>query len=328
MPIPKNIAQDIPFAIVNVSDGTVLTGATVTAYRVLDGGVQASASGSVVEVGNGQYVFEGLAADFNADYTSGLMFISVDGVPIHIIMQLTYFRKNTAYNIPFMLIDTITSEGLTGATPTGKRCLDGGSQENVSGTFIERGNGQYVFQAVADDFNADNMVGFLITATGAIPVHFIIDLLESYTETSVVTDTPAAILANYLTGLALMTVPSVEGSWPLYISHMPDQPDLAGAIYNTTPIKDGRAMQGGGIIQHYGVQIIIRSKDEETGWDKCNILTGQLSSIHNAETILNGDTYTIHNISIMGGVNSLGMEPGTKRRYVFTMNFLTSISKN
>jgi len=327
MPIPKNKAQDIPFAMVNISDGTVLTGASVTAYRVLDGGVQALASGAVVEVGNGQYVFEGLAADFNADYTSGLMFVAVGGVPIHIIMQMTYFRKNTAYNIPFSLIDTETSTGLTGATPSGKRCLDGGSQENVSGTFIERGNGQYVFQASADDFNADNIVGLLITATDGIPVHLIIDLLESYTETSVVTDTPASILANYLTGLALMTVPSAAGSWPLYISHMPDQPDLMGGIYNTTPVKDGRAMQGGGIIQHYGVQIIIRSLGEETGWDKCNILAGQLASAHNAETILNGDTYTIHNVSIIGGINSLGEEPGTKRRNVFTMNFLTSISK-
>lgn len=125
-----------------------------------------------------------------------------------------------------------------------------------------------------------------------------------------------------------MSVPTANSDWPLYISNLPDQPDIAGAIYNTTPMKDGRAMVGGGVFQHYGVQITIRSGlSEEVGWDKCNILSGQLDSVHDNETILNGTTYKIHSVSRIGGINSLGEEPGTKRRKMFTMNFLTTISK-
>ena len=328
MPIHKNTAHDVPFALVDSRDGSAVIGASVTAYRSLDGGVQQSAAGSVVELGNGQYVFEGVAADFNASYTTGLLFMATEVVPVHVVLQMTYFRKDTTYNIPFLLINVNSSEGLIGATPSGVRCLDGGAQQAVSGTFIERGNGQYVFQATEVDFNAEDIVGFLITASGAVPVHLIIDLLESYSATDVLTDTPASVIANYITGMALMTVPSASGDWPLYVSNLPDQPDSAGAVLNTTPVKDGRAMQGGGIVQHYGVQITVRSLDEEIGWDKCNILAGQLAAVHNAETILNGDTYIIRNVTMVGGVNSLGVEPGTKRRRVFTMNFLTDISKN
>ena len=53
MPIPKNVAQKIPFAMISVLDGSLLTGADVTVYRILDGGVQSLASGSVNEIGNG-----------------------------------------------------------------------------------------------------------------------------------------------------------------------------------------------------------------------------------------------------------------------------------
>lgn len=330
MPVRKNAAHDVPFALVDALDGSALTGASVSVYRCIDGAAQGSGGGSVVELGNGQYVYEGVAADFNGDYAVGLLFVASGGVPAHVLFQMTYFRKRTAYDIPFLLINDSNSLGLTGATPVGKRCLDGAAQENVSGSFIERGNGQYVFQAGVEDFNADDVVGFLITASGAVPVHLIIDLLESYMETSVLTDTPAAVIANYLTGAALMTVPSAAGDWPLYIESLPDGPGIennAGAIYNTTPMKDGRYMGDGGVIQHYGVQITIRATTAEIGWDKCNILAEQLDSIHNEETILTGTTYEIHNVSRVGGINSLGNEPGTKRRKIFTMNFLTSITK-
>jgi len=327
MPIQKNTPHDVPFALVNNTDGTALTGASITGYRCLDGGVQTSISGSFAELGNGQYLFQGAAADFNANYTSGLLFTASNAVPVHVVLQMTYFRPDTAYNFPFLLMNVNTSLGLTGASPAGVKCLDGNAQVAVDGIFVERGNGQYVFQATEDDFNAEDIVGFLITANNAVPLHIIIDLLESYTLTSVLTDTPASVMAGYLTGVALMTVPSAGGNWPLYINNLPDAPDSAGAIYDTTPVKDGRAMVGGGVMQHYGIQITIRCRNNESGWDKCNILSGQLDSVHDNEVIVNGSTYKIHNVSRMGGVNFLGEEIGTKRRNMFTMNFITAISK-
>jgi hypothetical protein len=302
----------------------------VSAYRTLDGAAQESAGGLVTELGNGQYLYEGVAADFNANFTTALLFTAADSIPVHVLLQMQYFRKDTAYNIPFLLINVNTSQGLTGATPAGKRCLDGGGQESVAGSFTELGNGQYVFEATVADFDADDIVGFLITATNAVPLHIIIDLLESYSPTALTGDTPATIVAAYLTGLALMTVPSAAGDWPLYISFLPDGPGIAhnaGAIYNTTPIKDGRWLKTGAVFQHYGIQIMLRATSEEAGWDKCKTLAGQLDAVANNDVIVSGTTYRLHNISRVGGINSLGEEPGTKRRRLFSMNFMAAIAE-
>ena len=328
MPVTKNMAHNIPFALVNASDGSPEIGATVTAYRSLDGDGQQSVSGIISELGNGQYLFEGEGEDFNANFTAGFLFISTGAVPVHILLQMQYFRPDTAYAIPFLLVSTNTGLGLTGATPVGKRCLDGGVQENVSGSFAELGNGQYLFQADVADFDANDIVGFLITAAGALPIHLIIDLLESY---DVVGESPASVVASYLTGVALMSVPSAESDWPLYISYLRDDQgvkDNAGAIYNTTPTKDGRRMRVGTVLQHFGIQIIIRALSEETGWAKCNVLANQLDTVTNVDVLhTDGFTYRLHNISRMGGINPLGEEQTTKRRKLFSMNFLISMTK-
>jgi len=69
----KNTAsQYIYFALVNSSTGAALTGATVTAYRALDDGVQAAATGTTTELANGHYRFNLSQADTNSDYGSFL----------------------------------------------------------------------------------------------------------------------------------------------------------------------------------------------------------------------------------------------------------------
>jgi hypothetical protein len=78
----KNVAgQYIYFVLVKASDGTALTGATVTAYRALDNGSQASATGTTTELANGQYRFNLSQADTNADYGSYL-FTASTAVPV------------------------------------------------------------------------------------------------------------------------------------------------------------------------------------------------------------------------------------------------------
>jgi len=69
----KNTAsQYIYFGLVNATTGAALTGASVTAYRALDGNAQASATGTTTELGNGQYRFNLSQADTNANNGSYL----------------------------------------------------------------------------------------------------------------------------------------------------------------------------------------------------------------------------------------------------------------
>ena len=319
-------AHDIPFVLINKTTGAVLTGATVTGYRCIDGGTQESISGSISELGNGQYLFEGGIEDFDMDESVGLLFTATDAVPVHILAQAKYFHRSTAYSLPFLLINSSNGNGLTGATVTGKRCLDGGSQESVSGTFTEKGNGQYVFNALAADFGATDVVGLLFTASNAMPVHFAIDLVRVQSETDVLSESPASVLSTYIVSLGYMTVPSASSDWPLYISHLPDGDEVnddAGALFDTTPLKDGRLMTGP-IVQHFGVNLMIRSIDYDDGWDKINEISSAFDAVAQETVTRNSVDYLIENIA-RGGVNPIGIEEGTKRRYLFTTDFLLTM---
>lgn len=330
MPLHKNIAYDVPIVLISSTDGQVVTGADISVYRCLDGTTQESGEGVITEIGNGQYIYEGNGSDFNADYTTGLLFIADGAVPVHVLFQMQYFRKDTAYDISFLLINVNTSLPLTEAAPSGIRCFSRMGHESVSGTFEEVGNGQYVFHATEEDFGGEEIIGFLITATNAVPLHLIIDLLEPYTATDYPTDSPASVLATYMTGVSLMTPPSAGEDWPLYISSLPDGDNIedeVGAIFNTTPIKDGRDMKTGELTLHYGIEILIRALTEETGWSKCNEIAGNFDGLVNQDVSKDDTSYRIHNITRTGGINSLGYEDSTKRRRLFSMNFLISISK-
>lgn len=141
---------------------------------------------------------------------------------------------------------------------------------------------------------------------------------------------PAAVLADYIiVSLAKMTSPSSAGTWPLYISSMPDEndvPDNCGAIYDTTGLKDGRQMNGP-VIRHYGIQLRIRSTDYQTGWIKIEDISSDLDTLSSEYTV-NSIVYTIRNVSRTSPIVALGMEPGTARRFHFTMNYLVTIKAN
>lgn len=71
--------------------------------------------------------------------------------------------------IYFALVKTSDGTALTGASPAGLKAGDGGAQGGVTGSFTERGSGQYEFAASQADVNYDE-VGFFFTAATAVPV--------------------------------------------------------------------------------------------------------------------------------------------------------------
>lgn len=81
------------------------------------------------------------------------------------------YRKNVAGQyIYFLLLDSAGAV-VTGATVTARRGIDGAAQAACTGTITDMGNGQYRMNLSQADTNGDN-IGYLFTATGAIPVHF------------------------------------------------------------------------------------------------------------------------------------------------------------
>lgn len=238
MAFTKNMPAPLPFALANASTGAVLPGVVPIGYRVLDGGIQAGVSGSISELGNGQYSLDGQADDFNADYTVGFLFTQATAVPAHLLVQMSRFHKGTAYDIPFRLVTIADGSAETGATITGYRSIDGAAQVGVGGSFVERGNGQYVYQGVAADFNGDDTVGFLFTAPNASPVHIVIDIEPALIVTgnklrsklySILTTDAIVNDPSYLGGMLGKTTTAPYG---VYYQSPPEKPDLPVLTYN------------------------------------------------------------------------------------------------
>ena len=147
----------------------------------------------------------------------------------------------------------------------------------------------------------------------------------------VLTASPASIMAAYIIDeLAKMTTPSDMGDWPLYKSSMPDGKNVetdCGVIYDTTPVIEQRLMSGL-VPQHPGIQLRIRSRKYEIGYAKIEDVAVALDAIdHETVSIAAGD-FVIQNANKSTAVVPLGLEVGTtKRRFLFTVNFLLTVKK-
>lgn len=83
---------------------------------------------------------------------------------------MSALRKNVASQvITFCLVDSSTGAAKTGATVTTKVALDG-TQSASAGTLTELTTGQYKYVPTQGETNGTS-VGFLFTATGAVPVN-------------------------------------------------------------------------------------------------------------------------------------------------------------
>jgi len=144
-------------------------------------------------------------------------------------------------------------------------------------------------------------------------------------------DSPASILAQYLIETAVeFSEPQSGLAWPLFISSMPDSEKLKGdigSIRDTAGVLDGRIMNSGKTVEHFGIQISLRSLDYQTGWKKGTDIIEFFEQIWNESVIVGSSTYTIFNITKTTPLTHIGVEPGTKRRDVFTINFITTIKE-
>jgi hypothetical protein len=184
----KNVSgQYLYFALVNASDGSALTGATVTAKRTIDGGSQNAATGTVNEPGNGQYELALSQADTNGN-NIGFLFTATSAVPVHIMVvttaadptDVTRFgltslpagpmrvKKNAALsNFGFRMVQSSNHvTPATGLTITAQRSIDGAAFASCANSASEISNGWYKINLAAGDLNGDVII-LRFSATGA-----------------------------------------------------------------------------------------------------------------------------------------------------------------
>jgi len=150
------------------------------------------------------------------------------------------------------------------------------------------------------------------------------------TGTDILQMSPASIIANYIiSSLSLMSDPSDGDDWPLYIASLPDGPQIetdCGAVYDSGGVTDGKYMSGG-IMQHQGVQVRIRSQSQETAYEKIEEIAIALDESKFASIEIGDLEFLIQNISRTTSIAFMGVDQGTKRRSNFSVNFLVTIKE-
>jgi hypothetical protein len=85
----KNVSgQYLYFGLVDASDGSPLTGASVSGYRDIDGAGQGAVTGNITEPGNGQYQLALSTADTNGNCI-GFLFAAAGAVPVSMTVFTT-----------------------------------------------------------------------------------------------------------------------------------------------------------------------------------------------------------------------------------------------
>jgi len=138
----------------------------------------------------------------------------------------------------------------------------------------------------------------------------------------------AKIIQNLIIDLGLMTLPSDNGDWPLFVAHLPDDVVNSGCVYETAGVQDGRISQSGEVVEHYGIQLTVRANSYEIGRAKAEAIALALDALFNQSVSLedSGEVYVVQNVKRTSSVISLGIEPGSQRNQLFTLNFLITIN--
>ena len=137
---------------------------------------------------------------------------------------------------------------------------------------------------------------------------------------------PAHIVQRLIVSLGLGTLPSAAGSWPVYATAEPQDPDNVITVYDTAGQSDGRSMIDGELFEHNGIQVRVRATTHEVGWPKADaIQTGLALSVYDETVTIDGTAYLIHSINRIGQVIPIGKETPLSKRSVFTINALALI---
>ena len=133
-----------------------------------------------------------------------------------------------------------------------------------------------------------------------------------------------------INSLGKMTTPTDQDDWPLYCPHMPDGDDVetnCGVARDSPGTQDRRSIRSGEVPDHPGVQIRIRTNDYDAGYAKIEDVVLALDAVINETVVMGAASYLIQNVSRTSPIAYLGVEPGTKRRMFFTVNYLLTLKR-
>lgn len=144
---------------------------------------------------------------------------------------------------------------------------------------------------------------------------------------------PSDIFRQLLVDLGLGTLPEDDGAWPIFDQAEPESPDNCITIFDTEGRTHGRIMATGQLVEHYGIQIRVRSNRRNDGKAKVRAIEYAVDRSIRLNTVsLAEDTgtatanYTVWSFNRTTQVLPLGFESPTSKRMLWTINGTLSVT--
>lgn len=142
---------------------------------------------------------------------------------------------------------------------------------------------------------------------------------------------PAQIIQRLLVAEAVATLPTNNGSWPVYAYNEPESgngvPENIIVVYDTSAQLDGSNMIDGQHTQHPGVQIRIRSTSEPVGHSKASQLLTVLSGVNREAIAISPNVYMVHAFALTSGIIDNGRDKPNSSRRSYTFNGTVSVTQ-
>lgn len=138
---------------------------------------------------------------------------------------------------------------------------------------------------------------------------------------------PAQIIQQMMIDLGEGTDGSTNGTWPIFATEEPDDPDNCITVYDTQGTDDGRTMTDGKAGVHHGIQVRVRAYDHPTGYVKIKTIRNDFETVLNKQVSLDTQLYLVECVTHIGDVLPLGQDTPTSKRRAFTLNVTTPLTR-
>lgn len=173
-----------------------------------------------------------------------------------------------------------------------------------------------------------SLIGLLLRGFGGSPGY------DGET-TDVLTHSPAEILQQLLINKLEATDPADGLDWPVFVSVLPTRPENVLTCNDSDGRTQGRLQYSGKVPTHPGIQILLRSSNPNTGFAKlCSIGVTLTRSVVRELVTVEGVDYTVHSLTQIGEVRSLGRETAAESGgrvvsdcQLYSLNVLMSVKQ-
>lgn len=143
---------------------------------------------------------------------------------------------------------------------------------------------------------------------------------------------PADIIRYLLVAHGIGELPSGTGvmdDWSIFCDVEPDRPDNCITIYNTQGRKHARMQLSGRVVEHYGIQIRVRSRNPKLGYNMAQQIAAELDeNVYQERVTIGTAIYCVHSFDRSGNIVAIPKDFSTPtKRLIHTLNGLTNIKQ-